>query len=79
MDFCSDCETFFGKDSVKQIEYDDDVNCITHFSKVVPLEGGEVSFNNFFKTLMIKLHDYVLSFIKLYQHPAASLFQCIFA
>lgn len=37
-----DCESFFGKESLKPISNDDDVTCVTHFSKVVPLEGGEV-------------------------------------
>ncbi|XP_064094479.1 laminin subunit alpha-like isoform X2 [Macrobrachium nipponense] len=38
----AECESFFGKESLKPIQEDDDVNCITHFSKVVPLEGGEI-------------------------------------
>ncbi|XP_069164876.1 laminin subunit alpha isoform X2 [Procambarus clarkii] len=37
-----DCESFFGKESLKPISNDDDVTCVTHFSKVVPLEGGEI-------------------------------------
>ena len=41
--FSSDCEKFFGLDSLKPIVNDDDVTCTTQFSKVVPLEGGEVS------------------------------------
>lgn len=40
---CSDCETYFGFESLEPITEDDDVICVTHFSKVVPLEGGEVS------------------------------------
>lgn len=41
--FCRDCENYFGKESLEPITDDDDVICVTHFSKVVPLEGGEVS------------------------------------
>ncbi|XP_071537849.1 laminin subunit alpha isoform X2 [Panulirus ornatus] len=37
-----DCENFFGKESLNPITEDDDVTCVTHFSKVVPLEGGEI-------------------------------------
>ena len=33
---------FFGENTLKMIENDDDVICTTKFSKVVPLEGGEV-------------------------------------
>lgn len=38
-----DCESYFGRESLEPIQDDDDVICVTHFSKVVPLEGGEVS------------------------------------
>ena len=41
--FDSDCEKFFGPETLKPIINDDDVTCTTQFSKVVPLEGGEVS------------------------------------
>lgn len=37
-----DCETYFNKDSFKPITNDDDVICTTEYSKIVPLEGGEV-------------------------------------
>lgn len=39
----ADCEIYFGKDSLKPIRKDDDVICTTEFSKIVPLESGEVS------------------------------------
>lgn len=39
----SDCEKFF-RSSQQQITTDDSVICDTTFSKVVPLEHGEVSF-----------------------------------
>lgn len=38
------CEAYFGAESLQRITMDDDVICVTQFSKVVPLEGGEVSF-----------------------------------
>uniref|UniRef100_A0A0P4VVW3 Laminin subunit alpha n=1 Tax=Scylla olivacea TaxID=85551 RepID=A0A0P4VVW3_SCYOL len=37
-----DCEKYFGRESLDPIMDDDDVICVTHFSKVVPLEGGEI-------------------------------------
>ncbi|XP_076046327.1 laminin subunit alpha isoform X4 [Oratosquilla oratoria] len=58
-----DCERYFGEESLKPITKDDDVNCITHFSKVVPLEGGEIvvsllndrpSANNFFNSTLLQ-------------------------
>ena len=39
---CSDCETFFGGKYETYIRRDDSVICTTEYSKVVPLEGGEV-------------------------------------
>lgn len=39
----ADCETFFGKESLQPITRDDSVICTTEYSKIVPLEGGEVS------------------------------------
>ena len=43
----SDCETYFGRDSLRPIQNDDDVVCTTEYSKIVPLENGEVFiFNN---------------------------------
>lgn len=38
----SDCVEYFGVDSLRPIIEDDSVICETKFSKVVPLEGGEV-------------------------------------
>lgn len=38
----SDCRTFFGDNYEKAISRDDSVVCTTEYSKVVPLEGGEV-------------------------------------
>ena len=39
----SDCNTFFGgSDYETSITRDDSVLCTTEYSKVVPLEGGEV-------------------------------------
>lgn len=38
-----DCVAFFGHASLNQITRDDSVICETKFSKVVPLERGEVS------------------------------------
>ncbi|KAL5291286.1 epi-1 family protein [Megaselia abdita] len=38
----SDCELYFGKDSIKPLTRDDDVICTTEFSKIVPLEDGEI-------------------------------------
>lgn len=54
-----DCETYFGKESLQPITKDDSVICDTQFSKVVPLEGGEV----IRKSQVLKLHIY-LSFIR---------------
>jgi len=39
----SDCNTFFGKNKYStRITHDDSVICTTEYSKVVPLENGEV-------------------------------------
>lgn len=38
----SDCETYFGRESLQPISRDDSVICTTEYSKIVPLEGGEV-------------------------------------
>lgn len=43
----SDCMKFFGVQADRDIYADDAVICSTEFSKIVPLENGEVSF--FFK------------------------------
>ena len=41
----SDCEQFFGEAGYSQtITNDDSVICSTDYSKVVPLEGGEVRY-----------------------------------
>jgi hypothetical protein len=39
---CRDCETYFGRESLQPITRDNSVVCETQYSKVVPLEGGEV-------------------------------------
>ncbi|XP_014209765.1 laminin subunit alpha isoform X2 [Copidosoma floridanum] len=38
----SDCMTYFGIDSHTPITRDDSVICTTEYSKIVPLEGGEI-------------------------------------
>lgn len=38
----TDCVTYFGPDSLKPLQNDDDVICTMDHSKIVPLEGGEV-------------------------------------
>ena len=38
----SDCNQFFEVTADEELYYDDQVLCTTEFSKVVPLEGGEV-------------------------------------
>lgn len=38
-----DCETHFGSESLQPITKDDSVVCSTEYSKIVPLEGGEVT------------------------------------
>lgn len=38
----SDCIDLFGEETVQPISKDDSVICETQFSKVVPLEDGEV-------------------------------------
>ncbi|XP_049703370.2 laminin subunit alpha [Helicoverpa armigera] len=37
-----DCERYFGKESLQPITKDDSVICSTEYSKIVPLEGGEI-------------------------------------
>ncbi|XP_050725715.1 laminin subunit alpha-like isoform X5 [Eriocheir sinensis] len=58
-----DCESYFGFESLEPISEDDDVICVTHFSKVVPLEGGEIvvsllnnrpSANSFFNSSVLQ-------------------------
>lgn len=41
-DSLSDCERYFGAKSLDPISKDDSVVCRTEYSKIVPLEGGEV-------------------------------------
>ena len=41
-DSSSDCYNFFGVKPTKKIETDDQVICTTDYSKVLPVEGGEV-------------------------------------
>ncbi|KAL7292410.1 hypothetical protein TKK_0013999 [Trichogramma kaykai] len=38
----SDCQTYFGINSHAPISRDDSVICTTEYSKIVPLEGGEI-------------------------------------
>ncbi|ALC44510.1 LanA [Drosophila busckii] len=38
----TDCDTYFGKETYKPITRDDDVICTTEYSKIVPLENGEI-------------------------------------
>ncbi|XP_060535680.1 laminin subunit alpha [Cylas formicarius] len=38
----ADCETYFGKETLQPITNDDSVVCTTEYSKIVPLEGGEI-------------------------------------
>ncbi|KAL1517260.1 hypothetical protein ABEB36_001047 [Hypothenemus hampei] len=38
----ADCETRFGKETLQPITRDDSVICTTEYSKIVPLEGGEI-------------------------------------
>ncbi|XP_045458049.1 laminin subunit alpha [Melitaea cinxia] len=37
-----DCERYFGKESLQPISRDDSVICSIEYSKIVPLEGGEI-------------------------------------
>ncbi|XP_058121122.1 laminin subunit alpha [Anopheles ziemanni] len=55
----ADCVTFFGPDSLKPLQNDNDVICTMEHSKIVPLEGGEIpirllnnrpSANNYFNS-----------------------------
>ncbi|KAI5729364.1 hypothetical protein M8J76_001799 [Diaphorina citri] len=39
----TDCELYFGSESLKPITQDDSVTCTTQYSKIVPLEGGEIT------------------------------------
>ncbi|XP_057663543.1 laminin subunit alpha [Diorhabda carinulata] len=41
-DSAYDCETFFGRESLQPIVKDNSVICTTEYSKIVPLEGGEI-------------------------------------
>uniref|UniRef100_A0A1B0CH53 Netrin axonal chemotropic factor n=1 Tax=Lutzomyia longipalpis TaxID=7200 RepID=A0A1B0CH53_LUTLO len=59
----ADCETYFGRDSLKPITEDDDVICTTEYSKIVPLENGEIpvtllnnrpSANNYFNSTVLQ-------------------------
>lgn len=58
----ADCEIYFGKDSLKPIRNDDDVICTTEFSKIVPLESGEVS-----DSWILRLHSSEQIFTQLLQ------------
>ncbi|KAM3968484.1 laminin subunit alpha [Aphomia sociella] len=37
-----DCQLYFGEESLKPITRDDSVICSTEYSRIVPLEGGEI-------------------------------------
>lgn len=41
--FFRECERLFGKESLEPITKDTSVTCETQYSKIVPLENGEVS------------------------------------
>lgn len=43
-----DCEHYFGKESLQPITKDDSVICTTEYSKIVPLEEGEVDYIRIF-------------------------------
>eukprot|EP00102_Acyrthosiphon_pisum_P016424 XP_008187385.2 PREDICTED: laminin subunit alpha [Acyrthosiphon pisum] len=62
-DTVADCESYFGKESIKPISSDDSVICDTSVSKIVPLENGEIfvkllsnrpSANNFFNSYALQ-------------------------
>ncbi|XP_066250557.1 laminin subunit alpha isoform X1 [Euwallacea similis] len=38
----SDCDSYFGKETLQPITRDNSVICTTEYSKIVPLEGGEI-------------------------------------
>ena len=59
----SECQSAFGIEANKYIEYDDQIVCTTHFSKAIPLEGGEVV--NFEKKNKTKF-DYYFQLISRY-------------
>lgn len=42
-DTSADCVNFFGVEAKKTTDKDDEVICTTEYSKVVPVEGGEVN------------------------------------
>ncbi|XP_058457360.1 laminin subunit alpha [Malaya genurostris] len=59
----ADCETYFGAKSLRPIINDDDVICTTEYSKIVPLESGEIpvmllnnrpSANNYFNSTTLQ-------------------------
>jgi laminin alpha 3/5 len=41
-DSASDCKNVFNTPIVKHIDRDDQVICVTEYSKLLPLEGGEI-------------------------------------
>ncbi|XP_063239907.1 laminin subunit alpha [Bacillus rossius redtenbacheri] len=62
-DSLGDCEKFFGSNSLQPITRDDSVVCETQYSKIVPLEGGEIvvsllnnrpSANDFFNSTVLQ-------------------------
>ncbi|ERL89440.1 hypothetical protein D910_06807 [Dendroctonus ponderosae] len=38
----ADCESYFGSETLQPITRDDSIICTTEYSKIVPLEGGEI-------------------------------------
>lgn len=39
----ADCIERFGQRTIERINYDNDIICTTEYSRIVPLENGEVS------------------------------------
>lgn len=62
-----DCERYFGRESLQPITKDDSVICSTEYSKIVPLEGGEVSsmIISSIKIVFFALKTLVMSFINI--------------
>nr|CAD7256718.1 unnamed protein product [Timema shepardi] len=62
-DSIGDCESYFGRESLQPITRDDSATCETQYSKIVPLEGGEIvvsllnnrpSANDFFNSTVLQ-------------------------
>lgn len=54
-----DCSHFFGKHTLQPITRDDSVICETKFSKLVPLENGEVKFASLIRIIRIKAIEFL--------------------